>query len=402
MNSTYQGVLGGLTADDVAGIQAIYGARQKDSFDAAASNDQRSTATALTVALDGKRTATADLQSLADVDYFRFTAPQTATGTFSVAVSSAGLSLLAPRLEVYNAAGLLLGSAASGSEIGTKVAVNLTGVVAGEVLYVMADGATSDAFGMGRYQLEAGFGVTSGGGRRRLLPLLLPPFLRIRTRRTICSPRRPTWGDSTRKRSATPTLHLAADVDCYRFSVHKGGSFRISTQFDGSSQSQITVYNGNGGVIAQSTAGTVTVSLASNAMTFVRVSSPSGAVDAYDLAFERVGNAITGGSGKLAGGKLTPDGMDAEGVGHDDGHDESVDSESSYQTPVRDVVGATNTGAPAESAAPDCQGLADELRGAGRTAAFQPSGRGIRRVVATGSRRHEANFNVGCIAATRP
>jgi hypothetical protein len=36
MNSYYQGIMTGLTADDIAGIQAIYGARRNDAYDAAA------------------------------------------------------------------------------------------------------------------------------------------------------------------------------------------------------------------------------------------------------------------------------------------------------------------------------------------------------------------------------
>ena len=37
------GVHAGLTADDIAGIRAIYGTRPPDAYDAAAANDSRTT-----------------------------------------------------------------------------------------------------------------------------------------------------------------------------------------------------------------------------------------------------------------------------------------------------------------------------------------------------------------------
>src|SRR5262249_60394198 len=48
---TIMGLYTGLSDDDIAGIQAIYGARQADAYDAAASNDAFGSAT--TLALDG-------------------------------------------------------------------------------------------------------------------------------------------------------------------------------------------------------------------------------------------------------------------------------------------------------------------------------------------------------------
>src|SRR5262245_17906433 len=47
MYGGYSGVRTGLTADDIAGIQALYGARQADTYDTAASNDSLSSATSL-------------------------------------------------------------------------------------------------------------------------------------------------------------------------------------------------------------------------------------------------------------------------------------------------------------------------------------------------------------------
>src|SRR5262249_37791837 len=53
MAAAETGVYTGLTADDVAGIQAIYGPRQPDAYDAKASNDTLATATPLALSSGG-------------------------------------------------------------------------------------------------------------------------------------------------------------------------------------------------------------------------------------------------------------------------------------------------------------------------------------------------------------
>src|SRR5262249_16874801 len=102
------GVYSGLSADDVAGIQAIYGARQADAYDAAAANNSLGSATALALS-SGGASFQADLTSMADVDYYRAVA--TSDGTLTASVDAQNLSLLAPKVLVYNSSGSLLGSA---------------------------------------------------------------------------------------------------------------------------------------------------------------------------------------------------------------------------------------------------------------------------------------------------
>ena len=47
MYATYTDVKTGLSGDDIAGIRALYGARRRDSFDAAAANNKSSIAAGL-------------------------------------------------------------------------------------------------------------------------------------------------------------------------------------------------------------------------------------------------------------------------------------------------------------------------------------------------------------------
>src|SRR5206468_6056639 len=75
MSGSFSGTpVAGLAADDIAGIQAIYGARKPDAYDAQASNDTQATATALTLS-SGAVTVNADLTTMADVDYYKVIAP---------------------------------------------------------------------------------------------------------------------------------------------------------------------------------------------------------------------------------------------------------------------------------------------------------------------------------------
>ncbi len=154
------GTYSGLTADDIAGIRAIYGSREQDAYDAAASNNSISSATSVTLATSGQVSLGADLTGRADVDYFELTAPDAFDGTFFVSVDARGLSLLAPMVSVYDGQGSLLATASAGTAYGDVATVSLAGLVAGQTYVIMADGATDDVFGAGTYQLDVQFGGT--------------------------------------------------------------------------------------------------------------------------------------------------------------------------------------------------------------------------------------------------
>ncbi len=377
MNSSYQGVLTGPTADDIAGIQAIYGSRQHDAFDAVAGNDSLAQATAVTIGADGKYNASGDLQTLADVDYYAFAAPQTSNGSFTISIDAAGLSLLAPKVAVYNASGTLLGQANVGAAYGTTATVTLSGVAAGEVLYVMADGATGDAFGMGAYRINAAFGLTAGGGGGgggEPVPPPEPSADRYEPNNTLAAAA--NLGKFNNSTFTGVSLHNATDVDYYRFSVNQAGTFQISTRFAAGSASTLTVYNSDGTVLEETAKGAVVVSLAKNATTFVRVSSPAGAVDVYDLVFTKIGNA--GHPKGQQPGNLTPDPYYAEG-GHDDHHGHGVERHGEHDSAMSEGLWTlaaasvhTHDGPAAERAA---MILESTPRSAGAASAF--SGNGI-------------------------
>lgn len=158
MYGTLTGTYTGLASDDIAGIQALYGARRDDAYDAQATNNDFSTATTLALDGSGATTINADLTSLADIDYYRIVLPAGSDGTVTVSVDVSNLSLLAPKVLVFDAAQHLVGTADVGMAYGTAATVTISSLAPGQTYYVAVDGATTDVFGMGAYRLNIGPG----------------------------------------------------------------------------------------------------------------------------------------------------------------------------------------------------------------------------------------------------
>lgn len=161
MGPFLQTSLPGLGADDIAGIQAKYGRREHDSFDATSGNDSLTSATPLLVDQCGKINIAADLTTLADIDYYALTVPQDLSGTLTVTMEVSNISLLVPRLAILNRDGQVVALAHGGSAYGTSVTATFTGLNPGDTYYVVADGQSADVFGMGAYVLNAQFGASA-------------------------------------------------------------------------------------------------------------------------------------------------------------------------------------------------------------------------------------------------
>lgn len=150
MSEEYAGVRSGLPAKDIASLQALYGARQADSFDAQKSNDSFATATVLCAAAT---VVDADLTTLKDVDYYvlHTTGKE---GTLTVRLRTNGLSLLAPQLSLYDSDGNLLNSVASTGPLAGDLQITLPRSRKEKTFYLKVANASNDAFGVGGYRLE--------------------------------------------------------------------------------------------------------------------------------------------------------------------------------------------------------------------------------------------------------
>lgn len=286
-------VYAGLFDDDIAGIRALYEARRPDAYDAAAPNDTFASATALSLSA-GAANFTADLTTLADVDYYRVTVPSGSDGSAIVTLDTGSLSLLSPRLSVYDAAPNLVAVAEAGGAFGTAVTVNLTGLAAGQTYFLVADGATGDVFGMGAYRL----GVQFGGGSLPPPPSLDPDSSEVNDTAATA----PSFGTITRASAASRTLHSGADVDYYAFVAASRGTYVLSLSFAPTAGTlSAAVLSAQQSVLAggQSQSGTLTLSLRASTgrLYYVRVSSPSGDLLTYDLGLARSGGGGGGGGG---------------------------------------------------------------------------------------------------------
>jgi hypothetical protein len=293
------GTYPGPYADDIAGVQAMYGARKPDIYDAAASNNTLGTATPLTLSYGGVAMQ-ADISTMADVDYYKVTAPTGTDGTLTVSVDARNLSLFDPQVSVYNSFGTVLATA-SASTYGDVATVHLTGLVAGQTYYLEASGATTDAFGMGAYRLSAQFGGFSA-------PTIGPDAYEPNNTAATAT----NFGKLSSMSKTGLTLSSAADVDYYTFVSSSRGTVAVSINpTQGSGTLSLTVLNAAQTVLAsgQSQTGGVTVSLSltSGTQYYIKVSSPSGSLFAYNLG---LGAASTGGGGggghKLVMGMMNP------------------------------------------------------------------------------------------------
>jgi hypothetical protein len=150
----YEGYLGprtGLGSSDISRIQSLYGARPADT-----NAGTMATATRLQLLADSSGAGAIGVQGNlgANVsDWFSFQAPSV-TGGLVITLQRAGISLLTPRVTVYDSAGKVVGTAVSTDPTGGDLTINLGGVVPLGTYYVQVQGASGDVFDIGSYGLQ--------------------------------------------------------------------------------------------------------------------------------------------------------------------------------------------------------------------------------------------------------
>lgn len=147
----------GLTAADIAALQALYGNRQPDALEGAAGNDSFATATDLTTLFD----AEGDVTTLDDVDTYRWVVPD-GSASVDVRLHASGISLLVPRVSIYDESGRLVSDRVATSPLGNDLVLHLDHVHSGATYYVTVRSGTQDVFGIGRYQLAIEPGNATG------------------------------------------------------------------------------------------------------------------------------------------------------------------------------------------------------------------------------------------------
>ncbi len=156
MYQDYLGPRKGLSAGDVSAIQALYGARQPDGYEGSGGNNTMGTASRLQLLADSNGvlsvSAQADLGA-GDRDWYSVQAPSV-TGGLVVTLQRAGVSLLTPRVTVYNSAGQVVGSAVSSDPLGGDLVIKIGNVVPLADYYVQVQGGSGTSFDVGSYGLQ--------------------------------------------------------------------------------------------------------------------------------------------------------------------------------------------------------------------------------------------------------
>ena len=155
MYPAYTATKQAVNTDDTSGIRTIYNSRQNDFFDANGANDSTRSADDISSYIDGNGQLTLSaLDSTTpvmigtnDIDWYKITVPASTTGTMVVRMQSTKLSLLAPSLAVYNAAGTTMLGQQISYNTGDTVTVTINNVSAGQVYDIRGQGFDDRRFG---------------------------------------------------------------------------------------------------------------------------------------------------------------------------------------------------------------------------------------------------------------
>lgn len=149
MFADYQGPLTGLSVDDVANLRVRYGAPVVD-----AGQGNGAMAGATPVALSANTIVNGNLTSIGQAEYFAVTVP--AQQKLVVTLHTAGYSLLAPTLSVFDANGNLLKSDVPDQTWLEDASVRFGTQSTANTYYIQVASAASNVFAMGGFQLEVG------------------------------------------------------------------------------------------------------------------------------------------------------------------------------------------------------------------------------------------------------
>jgi len=142
MYAQYSGIRTALSAADISQIQSLYGGpRRPDASEGVAGNDTFATATSLTVANQA-----ADISTPTDADYFKFVVPSYTSGSLTVQVQAAGVSLLTPQLTIFNSLQQVVATNASTDPFNNNVSLTINNVTPGATYYFDVQGASSVVF----------------------------------------------------------------------------------------------------------------------------------------------------------------------------------------------------------------------------------------------------------------
>jgi hypothetical protein len=163
MYPNYSGTKSALAGDDISGIRNIYSNNNPRSPDAynSANNSFANAANITSQINTTSNTAlltNLDITATSETDFYQFTAPSGSSSTLTAKVQSTGLSLLAPKVWIFNSSQTQIATASGANQYGTTITATAT-ITAGQTYYVKVAGADTTAFGTGKYALVLNMGT---------------------------------------------------------------------------------------------------------------------------------------------------------------------------------------------------------------------------------------------------
>lgn len=151
MYQTYEGASNGLSPEDIAAVQALYGARIPEPNH----NGSFGSATQLGLLASTGSTVSGALNTSSDVNYYKFVAPLSlGLINLNVQLQTSANSMLESQVTIYNGAHQVVGSATAMSPVNGNLSIPITGLWPLSTYYVKVTSATNTVFGVGSYQLS--------------------------------------------------------------------------------------------------------------------------------------------------------------------------------------------------------------------------------------------------------
>jgi len=161
LGEEYAGTMGGLSANDIANLRAIYGNRTTDRYEGSSGNETFETATVLS--REPYQVLTADLTTIGDRDVFTFVVPAGADKA-SITLGTAGISSVIASIEVYDADGRLIERSRPTDPLEPKdISLDFEKLKKEVRYYARVSSPSSDAFAIGRYVLTLNLDDTKVG-----------------------------------------------------------------------------------------------------------------------------------------------------------------------------------------------------------------------------------------------
>lgn len=238
-----------LSAGDTTAIRVLYGTRAADPNEGSNGNDSIKRATRLDFpsSYDGETPLVGyGRLGSADVDVFAFKSPSDYAGPTTVRVQSAGLSLLAPRLTVYDERGRQVGRVTGTAVEGDTLTFTLPQTARGRNYYARIDAAPGAETRTGRFGIGVTFDVAVRPSDISVEEVLRGPYDALEPTDLAEVFRNPQGAlfaedggeDDTADEAtdltmvggrfaATASLTDAGDVDFYRLRAPKPGGSRV-------------------------------------------------------------------------------------------------------------------------------------------------------------------------------